>query len=327
VLFYLPILIRLAWVLCLSALMTHCGKTNFDKSNPATGTAVVKSDVQSRDLDYTDPEETIASEPVSVGGAFLSCTLATALATATEAAIQCEFSSKGHDSARAQDLAYKFGTGSSRALASPILPRDQEFKTDVERQLWIWTFYFVREEIRDSWLFVDIQDSVRPLDPTISIDLAVIASTETVTPAVASAPAMFQFNSGPQKLGDDGAGVGVEAGCGNTDKPGIPSSRSRSYSVTVSVETGLTVVFSNLCGVGTGQTNTAGSFSTVSLRNANNVQIFQFNLANQTKLTYASSKLTPGVYTLIIVPASRNNALNDFVFSDLLIEGAGIAVQ
>lgn len=324
------ILSRLGWTLLLAALMAHCGKTNFDKSTPAAAMAIGTSDSQTKEQENSEADETIASEPVAIGGAFLSCGLAPALATETLVAMQCEFSSKGHDSARAQDIAFKFGTGMSRALASPILPLEQQFKTDVDRQLWLWTFSFMREQITDSWLFVDIQDLARPLDPIISIDVAVPALTAlTPPPAPTDAPAvaMFQFNSGPQKLGDDGAGAAVETGCGITDRAGIANSRSRSYSVTVAVETALSITFSNLCGVGTGQTNTTGFFTTASLRNANNSQMFQFNLANQTKLTYDSSKLMPGVYTLVISPASRNGGLNDFVYSNLLIEGAGILVK
>jgi hypothetical protein len=138
---------------------------------------------------------------------------------------------------------------------------------------------------------------------------------------------MFQFNSGPQKLGDDGAGIGVETGCGSIDTPTIAMARARTYAVTLSAEASLNIVLSNLCGVGTGQTNTVGSFTTATLRNASNIAVFQFVLTNQAKLTYTSVKIPAGVYSLVITPASRNGALNDFVYSNLLVEGAGITVK
>jgi hypothetical protein len=138
---------------------------------------------------------------------------------------------------------------------------------------------------------------------------------------------MFRFNSGAQKLGDDGAGVAVEAGCVGIDNVNIAMARSRSYAVTFTTETSLNIVFSNLCGVGTGATNTDGSFTTATLRDANNGAVFKFTLASQAKLTYTSAKIPAGIYSLVISPASRNGALNDFAYSDLMIEGAGITVK
>lgn len=320
---------RLGWTLLLSALMTHCGKTKFDKRNPIEAMAIGTGDSETKEPEDTQADDAVASEPVAIGGSFLSCALVPALATETLAAMQCEFSSVGHASGRAQDLAYKFSTGMSRASASPIAPTEQQFKSDMDRQLWSWTFTFMRGQIANNWLYIDIQDLARPLDPIINTDVAVPAPTAlSSTTSPAGALTLFQFNSGPQKLGDEKAGESVEPGCGITDKDGIADSRRRRYTVTVSTETTLSLVFSNLCGVGTGQVNTTGSFTTASLIDSNDSPIFQFNLANQPKLSYASSKLMPGVYTLEINPASNSSgSLNDFVYSNLLIEGAGILVR
>ncbi len=312
----------------------QCGKNSFDKGAVTSGSAaVVQTTSTSNDRDVEaneadDAEATVASEPVAVGGAFLNCLFATTQSSSDIVSVQCEFSSQTLESVRAQDLLYGFTTGASRAQATALPPDREEFTHDIARQVWSWNFYFKRPDIREGWIYVDIQDKARKSDPIIKSDVAIPAlAAPSATPAPEGLPSLLRFNSGPQKLGDDGAGVGVEAACAATDKTTIAMARSRTYSVTLSTETTLNLSFSNLCGVGTGQTNTAGSFTTAALRNASGTAVFQFNLANQAKLTYVSAKIPAGVYSLIITPASRNGALNDFVYSDLLIEGAGIQVK
>jgi hypothetical protein len=322
---------HLSVTLALATLLTHCGKTSFDKGSIPSGSAAMTPTQKSNDseVEETDNEAAVASEPVAVGGAFLACSLSAGQPNNDEAAVQCEFSSRDVESRRAQDLLYAFTTGASRAQSTPIASLRQEFTNDGARQVWVWNFVFQRSGILDGWLYVDIQDRARVMDASIKVDMAVpsvAAVPPPPAPAVA-APAMFRFNSGAQKLGDDGAGVAVETGCVAIDVLGIPIARSRSYTVTLSVESSLNIVFTNLCGVGTGLTNTAGSFTTAALRNANGTAVFQFNLASQSKLTYVSAKVPAGVYTLVVTPASRNGALNDFVYADLMIEGAGITVK
>ncbi len=322
----------------LTLALVQCGKTSFDKGTVSSGSAaVVQTAATSNDRDVEanetdDAEATVASEPVAVGGAFLTCLFASAQSSSDIASVQCEFSSQSLETMRAQDLLYGFSTGASRAQATALPTDREEFTHDSARQIWTWNFYFKRAEIRDGWIYVDIQDKARKSDPIIKSDVAIpalAAPAATQAPAAApeAAPILLRFNSGPQKLGDDGAGVGVEAACAATDNTSIAMARSRTYSVTLSAETSLNLSFSNLCGVGTGQTNTTGSFTTAALKNASGTVVFQFNLANQAKLTYVSAKIPAGVYSLVITPASRNGALNDFVYSDLLIEGAGIKVK
>lgn len=312
----------------------HCGKNSFDKGAIASGSAAVLQSTTTasndRDVegnDSNDTESTVASEPVSVGGAFLNCFFASSQSTSDVVAVQCEFSSQTLESGRAQNLLYGFTTGASRTQSTALLADREEFINDGARQVWNWSFYFKRSAIRDGWLYIDIQDRARVIDPIIKSDVAIPSLAPIATPTPTPTPTMLSFNSGPQKLGDDGAGVGVEAACTAIDSSTIAMARSRSYSITLSAETSLNLVFSNLCGVGTGQTNTQGSFTTAALRNANGAAVFQFNLASQAKLSYVSAKIPAGVYQLVITPASRNGALNDFVYSDLLIEGAGITVK
>lgn len=323
---------HLLLVLALATCLTHCGKTGFDKGSIQSGNAAVVQTSKSNDseVEETESDSAVASEPVAVGGAFLACSLAPTQARSDETAVQCEFSSRDVENRRAQDLSYAFTTGSSRSQASVIAPLRQEFVNDATRQVWVWNFYFQKSGILGGWLYVDIQDRARTLDVSMKADVAVpILSAEPAPPpppTVAPAP-MFRFNSGSQKLGDDGAGIGVEANCVAIDLSTISFARSRTYTVTLTVETSLNIVFTNLCGVGTGLTNTAGSFTTTALRNANGTAVFQFNLASQARLTYVSAKVQAGVYSLVVTPASRNGALNDFVYSDLMIEGAGISVK
>jgi hypothetical protein len=316
--------------------LVHCGKTSFDKAATPRGSAAIIPTASSsassndRDVEAEEPESTVASEPVSVGGAFLACLADADLSTSENAAVRCEFNSQGLNQTRSQDLIYGFASGATRAQATAIAPLRQEFIQDGNGQLWIWNFLFERTNLRDGWLYVDIQDRVRTMDPIIKVDLAIPAVAEptvasTPTPTPTPAPLMLRFNSGPQKLGDDGAGRGVE--CPATDNVTIAMARSRTYAVSLSVETALNIVFSNLCGVGTGATNTTGSFTTATLRNANGQAVFQFTLSNQPKLSYESAKIPAGNYTLVVTPASRNGALNDFVYEDLMIEGAGITVK
>jgi hypothetical protein len=245
----------------LSLAVTYCGKTNFDKGSVASGNAAVVQTPSSndRDVEENDQEAMVASEPVSVGGAFLACTLATAQSTSEEAAVQCEFSSRDVGSRQAQDLLYGFSTGANRAQASALVPAREEFINDGARQVWVWHFYFQKSGIQDGWIYVDIQDRARTSDAIIKSDVAISTATPapaptptpTATPTTATAPSMFRFNSGAQKLGDDGAGVAVEAGCVGIDNVNIAMARSRSYAVTFTTETSLNIVFSNLCGVGT----------------------------------------------------------------------------
>lgn len=318
-------------MLALAMLLTHCGKTGFDRGGIPSGSAAIAPTQKSNDseVEEDDNEAAVASEPVAVGGAFLACSLAPEQTSLDEAAVQCEFSSRELEGRRAQAFLYAFTTGASRAQSTAIVPLRQEFVNDGARQVWAWNFYFQRSGILDGWLYIDIQDRARMMDATIKADVAVsaIAPPPPPAPAAAPAPAMLRFNSGPQKLGDDGAGLAVETGCVVIDLAIIAFARSRSYTVTLSGETSLNIVFTNLCGVGTGLTNTAGSFTTAALRNANGTSVFQFNLASQSKLTYVSAKVPAGVYTFVVTPASRNGALNDFVYADLMIEGAGITVK
>lgn len=322
---------HLSLVLALATFLTHCGKTSFDKGSIPSGSAAVMQTQKSNDseVEEKDDEAAIASEPVAVGGAFLACSLVASQSNNDEAAVQCEFSSRDVESRRAQDLLYAFSTGANRAQATPITALRQEFMNDGARQVWVWNFYFQKSGILDGWLYVDIKDSARVMDASIKVDVAVptIATVPPPPPPAAPAPAMFRFNSGPQKLGDDGAGIGVETGCITIDLPTVPNARSRTFTVTLSAEASLNIVFTDLCGVGTGLTNTAGSFTTAALRNASGTAVFQFNLASQSKLTYVSAKVPAGVYSFVVTPASRNGALNDFVYADLMIEGAGITVK
>lgn len=323
--------LRNSLMLALAMLMTHCGKTGFDKGSIPAGSAAIAQTQTSNDseVEENENEAAVATEPVAIGGAFLACSLATNQTNNEEAAVQCEFSSQELEGRRAQAFLYAFSTGASRAQATAIVPLRQEFVNDGARQVWVWNFYFQKSGVLGGWLYVDIQDRARITDATIKADVAVptIAAVPTPTPTAAPAPAMFRFNSGPQKLGDDGAGIGVETGCITIDLPTIPNARSRTYTVTLTAEASLNIVFTNLCGVGTGLTNTTGSFTTAALRNANGTAVFLFNLASQSKLTYVSAKVPAGVYSFVVTPASRNGALNDFVYSDLLIEGPGITVK
>jgi hypothetical protein len=323
--------LRASLVLALAMLTTHCGKTGFDKGSIPAGSAAMAQTPPSNDseVEENENEAAVATEPVAIGGAFLACRLASNQTNSEEAAVQCEFSSRDIENRRTQSFLYSFTTGTSRSQATGIVPLRQEFVNDGARQVWVWNFYFQKSGILGGWLYVDIQDRVRTTDATIKADVAVptISAVPAAAPTSAPAPAMFRFNSGPQKLGDDGAGIGVETGCITIDLPTVPFARSRTYTVTLAAEASLNIVFTNLCGVGTGLTDTTGSFTTAALRNANGTALFQFNLASQSKLTYVSAKVPAGVYTFVVTPASRNGALNDFVYSDLMIEGAGITVK
>ena len=324
---------RLSLLLSLAACLTHCGKTSFDKGSTPAGSAAVVQTAKSNDIEVEedDLEATVASEPVSVGGAFLACSLAATQPSNDEAALQCEFSSRELTSSRAQGLLYAFTTGTNRAGSTAIAALRQDLVNDATREVWVWNFYFPRSGIVGGWLYVDIQDRARIMDASIKADVAVPTITAVPPPPppppAVAAPAMFRFNGGAQKIGDDGAGVGVETGCVGIDVPTISFARSKTYTVALTVESSLTIVFSNLCGVGTGLTNTAGAFTTAALRNANGTAVFQFNLANQMTLTYVSAKVPAGVYSLVVTPASRNGALNDFAYSGVMIEGAGISVK
>lgn len=319
------------WILiALAALPEACGKTNFARNPNVSETAATESQSTPTQSDSnSNPEEVTAIEPVSVGGAFLNCLYSQNKSSADRAAVECDYSSQGAEPARAQDLVFSFATGPTRAAAAPIKPDSQDFAADAGAQIWAWTFYFKRADISGSFVYTDIQDTKRAADLPKQVDVSI--APFSVPPAAASAApaavALVSWNSGPQKLGDDGAGVAVETACAAIDKTTIPIARSKTLNLTLTVATTIAFTFSDLCGVGTGNTNTAGSFTTAALKNSSNAVVFSFNLSNIAKLAYVSAQVPAGTYSLVITPASTGTALNDFVYSNLLLEAPGLTVK
>ncbi|MFW7377835.1 MAG: hypothetical protein ACOH5I_03365 [Oligoflexus sp.] len=307
-------------VALLSPLM-GCGKTSFERGLTSRDSSEIKSDPSA---DGTQTESTSALEPVLVGGSFLTCQISAENSNQETVMINCRQDIEDQDESL-KNLSFKFTSGFSRNEASSITPVSERVDEQIDAGYLLWTFTFRRADIIDSWLYVDIKNSVIDVDTSNKVDIFIPPYKDTESDTIQSP--LVTFNSGTQKIGDDGAGRGVEADCEGIDVPGIANGRSKSYQITLPAGGVISLIFSNLCGVGTGQTNTTGAFTTAILRHITGEIAFTLILQNQEVLEFSSPVLAAGEYSLTISPASRNGALNDFAYSNLRIEGPEMLIE
>ncbi|MFW7382112.1 MAG: hypothetical protein ACOH5I_25125 [Oligoflexus sp.] len=275
--------------------------------------------------DETQTDSSNALEPVAVGGSFLTCQFLAEESTLDTTNILCR-QTLTEQSEYSKDISFSFASGFSRDESIAISPTSNAFHEDLDQAYIHWHFSFRRTDIIDSWIYVDITDNALDIDISSKVDIF-IPPARILETEISPSQTMITFSSGPQKIGDDGAGRSTEAACVGIDVPGIANARSKSYQISLSVDSSINLTFSNLCGVGTGQINTTGEFTTAILQNDAAEVIFTVILENREALVYGSDKLAAGNYTLTISPASRNGGLNDFVYANLKIEALGMLIK